>query len=202
MLACCRCYPGGTTGCSCRSLPQRWQPSLQHGQVGFRIVAFEALSAFNSYGLQARGVTEMTLCIVGFDDLVTSFVATIATGWSDPCRVGLSPTEKPRLHAAHRAVPTTPANQAGAHVDCFPARAAFPNWQEGLHPHCHFRGLRRLYSRYGPSDRSATQGGYCHEASMLPVTQRNRSLASGPIDNYPGGTLLHLYERLQGALPI
>src|SRR5215831_21192279 len=36
----------------------------------------------------------MTLCIVGFDDLVTSFVATIATGWSDPCRVGLSPTEK------------------------------------------------------------------------------------------------------------
>jgi hypothetical protein len=31
----------------------------------------------------------MTLCIVGFDDLVTSFVATIATGWSDPCRVGV-----------------------------------------------------------------------------------------------------------------
>ena len=29
----------------------------------------------------------MTLYIVGFDDLVTSFVATIATGWSDPCRV-------------------------------------------------------------------------------------------------------------------
>jgi hypothetical protein len=43
----------------------------------------------------------MTLCIVGFDDLVTSFVSTIATGWSDPCRVGLSPTGKPRLYAAH-----------------------------------------------------------------------------------------------------
>ena len=43
----------------------------------------------------------MTLCIVGFDDLVTSFVATIATGWSDPCRVGMSPTEKPRLYTAH-----------------------------------------------------------------------------------------------------
>src|SRR5262245_64574578 len=39
----------------------------------------------------------MTLSIVGFDDLVTSFVATVATGWSDPCRVGLSPTERPRL---------------------------------------------------------------------------------------------------------
>ena len=43
----------------------------------------------------------MTLSIVGFDDLVTSFVATIATGWSDPCRVGLPPTGKPRLNTAH-----------------------------------------------------------------------------------------------------
>jgi len=46
----------------------------------------------------------MTLCIVGFDDLVTSFVATIATGWSDPCRVGLSPTGKPRLYTAHSVI--------------------------------------------------------------------------------------------------
>jgi hypothetical protein len=48
----------------------------------------------------------MTLCIVGFDDLVTSFVSTIATGWSDPCRVGLSPTGKPRLYAAHAEIGT------------------------------------------------------------------------------------------------
>src|SRR6266545_576700 len=54
-----------------------------------------------------------------------------------------------------RAVPTTPADQAGARVDCFPAHAAFPKWQEGRHPHCHFRGLLRLHSRYGPSDCSA-----------------------------------------------
>ena len=54
-----------------------------------------------------------------------------------------------------------------------------------------FRGLLRLYSRYGPSDRSATQGDLCHEAPVPPVTQRNRSSASGPIDNSPGGTLLH-----------
>ena len=47
----------------------------------------------------------MTLCIVGFDDLVTSFVATIAAGWSDPCRVGLPPTERPRLYAAHAEIP-------------------------------------------------------------------------------------------------
>ena len=36
-----------------------------------------------------------------------------------------------------------------ARVDCFPAHAAFPKWQEGRHPHCHFRGLLRLHSRYG-----------------------------------------------------
>src|ERR1700738_4102598 len=37
------------------------------------------------------------------------------------------------------------------------ARNAFPKWQEGRHPHCHFRGLLRLHSHYGPSDRSAAQ---------------------------------------------
>ena len=68
-------------------------------------------------------------------------------------------TGLPRLLASpsRRAVPTTPADQTGARVDCFPARAAFPKWQEGRHPHCHFRGLLRLHSRYGPPDRSAAQ---------------------------------------------
>jgi len=101
-----------------------------------------------------------------------------------------------------RAVPTTPADRAGARVDYFPARAAFPKWQEGRHPHCHFRGLLRLYSRYGPSDRSATQGDLCHEAPVPPVTQRNRSSASGPIDNYPGGTLLHWWFAPSGRTAI
>ena len=86
-----------------------------------------------------------------------------------------------------RAVPTTPADRAGASVDCFPAHAAFPKWQEGRHPHCHFRGLLRLHTRYGPPDRSATQGGLCHEAPTQSVTRPSRSSASGPIDNYPGG---------------
>jgi hypothetical protein len=43
-----------------------------------------------------------------------------------------------------RAVPTTPADRVGTRVDCFPTHAAFPKWQEGRHPHCHFRGLLRL----------------------------------------------------------
>ena len=66
-------------------------------------------------------------------------------------------TGLPRLPESpfRRAEPTTPADRAGAHVDCFPAHAAFPKWQEGRHPHCHFRGLLGLHSRYGPPDRSA-----------------------------------------------
>ena len=79
----------------------------------------------------------------------------------------------------------------GARVDCFPTRAAFPKWPEGRHPHCHFRGLLGLHTRYGPLDRSTAQGGLYHEASALPVTQPVRSLASGLIDNYPGETLPH-----------
>ena len=69
-----------------------------------------------------------------------------------------------------RAVPTTPADRAGARVDCFPAHAAFPKWPKGRHPHCHFRGLLRLHSRYGPPDRSVAQGDLCHEAPAPPVT--------------------------------
>ena len=43
-------------------------------------------------------------------------------------------TGLPRLLGSpfRRAVPTTPADQAGARVDCFPAHAAFPKWQEGI----------------------------------------------------------------------
>jgi hypothetical protein len=99
----------------------------------------------------------------------------------------------PRLLGSpfRRAVPTTPADRAGAHVDCFPAHAAFPKWQEGRHPHCHFRGLLRLHTRYGPPDRSAALGDLCHEAPTRAVTRTSRSSATGSIDNSPGGIFLH-----------
>src|SRR5829696_5217685 len=69
-----------------------------------------------------------------------------------------------------------PADRASACVDCFPARTAFPKWQEGRHPHCHFRGLLRLHSRYGPSDCSA-------------ALQRPLSRGSGP-SGYPAEPLV------------
>src|ERR1700758_2784711 len=77
-----------------------------------------------------------------------------------PIQTGL-----PRLPASpfQRAVPITPVDQTGAHVDCFPVRAAFPALRSGRHPHQNFRGLLRLHSHYGPLDRSATQSGLCHE---------------------------------------
>jgi hypothetical protein len=100
-----------------------------------------------------------------------------------------------------RAVPTTPADRAGARVDCFPAHAAFPKWQEGRHPHCHFRGLLRLHSRYGPPDRSAAQGDLCHEATAQPVAQPSRSSASGPIDIIRVRPSLTDGSRPRGALP-
>src|SRR5215471_17810681 len=102
-------------------------------------------------------------------------------------------TGLPRLLESpfRRAVPNTPADRAGARVDFFPTHAAFPIGSVGRHPHCHFRGLLRLYSRYGPPDRSAARGDLCHEAPTCPVTRASRSSASGSIDNSPGGTLLH-----------
>jgi len=53
------------------------------------------------------------------------------------------------------------------------------------------QGLLRLYSRYGPPDRSTAQGGLCHEASARPVTRPSRSSATGTIDNSPGEIFLH-----------
>jgi hypothetical protein len=33
---------------------------------------------------------------------------------------------------------SAPRRRGWVRVDCSPAHAAFPKWQEGRHPHCHF----------------------------------------------------------------
>src|SRR5205807_8841258 len=94
-------------------------------------------------------------------------------------------------HPSNVPCPHTPADRTGVGVDCFPVHAAFPVTQAGRRPHLHFRGLLRLYSRYGPLDCSTAQGGLCHEASTRLVAQPSCSSATRSIDNSLGGTFLH-----------
>ena len=65
-----------------------------------------------------------------------------------------------------------------------------PKWQEGRHPHCHFRGsgfthvtARRIAQ--------PPKGDLCHEAPTHAVTRTSRSSATGSIDNSPGEFFLH-----------
>src|SRR6516225_8977106 len=124
-----------------------------------------------------------------------------------PPKVTLRPlpshqTGLPRLPEPpfRRAAPTTPADRAGAHVDYFPADAAFPKWQEGRHPHCHFRGLLRLYSRYGPPDRSAAHRRPLSRGSS-PCGYPHKPLVSYRINRQLSGWILPpLMIRAFGAL--
>jgi len=85
-----------------------------------------------------------------------------------------------------------PGGSKRVHVSiASPSHAAFPDLWAGRHPHCPFRGLLRLHSRYGPHARSTAQGGLCHGASTRPVTRPRRPSATSSIDNSLGGTLLH-----------
>src|SRR5262245_10147479 len=72
-----------------------------------------------------------------------------------------------------------------------PFHAAFPKLWVGRHPHCPFRGLLRLHSRYGPHACSTAQGGLCHGAWPGPVARPRRPIATSAIDNSLGGTFLH-----------
>jgi hypothetical protein len=61
-----------------------------------------------------------------------------------------------------------------------PRLRAFPVMLAGRRPHCSFRGLLGVHSRYGLPDRSAAQGDLCHEASAPAVARQSRSSASEP----------------------
>jgi hypothetical protein len=89
-----------------------------------------------------------------------------------------------------RAVPTTPADRAGAYVDCFPASRSLPQMAGGS---------ASALSLSRPAQASLTlrriaqppTGDLCHEAPTHAVTRTSRSSATGSIDNSPGGFLLH-----------
>ena len=101
--ACRRHYPGGAGRCWCRSLPDPWQPSPLIRRVGFRVIGFEACSAFTR--VAARMVTEPPEATLAIGVLQTTSLppssAPTVTGWSDSCRAGFAPAEDWRLLAAH-----------------------------------------------------------------------------------------------------
>jgi hypothetical protein len=72
-------------------------------RVGLRIVFFEACSTFTHVTACTLARSPyVTLYTGGFSHFVTSMTAPIASGWSESCRVGLSPTGKtPPYHGAH-----------------------------------------------------------------------------------------------------
>jgi len=82
---CRRHYPGGTAGGDDRSIPATMSAFAVRSRLGSRINNFEACSAFTHVTacLVARS-PKATLCTEGFDGFVTSTVAPIATGRSDP----------------------------------------------------------------------------------------------------------------------
>src|SRR6516164_285046 len=55
-----------------------------------------------------------------------------------------------------------PGGSSGCACRLLPRLCSLPQWPEGRHPHC------------------------CHEAPTQPVARPRRSLATGPIDNFPG----------------
>src|SRR5271157_4827654 len=91
---CRRHYPGGPLG-SDRSWdglfhplpfhPQRRRPSPSECEVGVHIGRFEACSTFTCVtACRLAASPKRRICLEGSDGFVTSTVAPIATGWSDP----------------------------------------------------------------------------------------------------------------------
>ena len=97
--ACCRQYPGGTCRCTCHSLPDGYQPSPLSGRVGFRIMPFEACSAFTRVAARMVAKPPWAARCVGVLQTMSlpPSSAPTATGWSDSCRAGFAPVEEWRL---------------------------------------------------------------------------------------------------------
>src|ERR1700720_2664788 len=66
---------------------------------------------------------------------------------------------------------------ARSRAGLFPVSSAFPGLATGRRPHCRFRGLLKLYTRYGLPDCSPTMRGPCREVSISTVTRTHRSPA-------------------------
>jgi hypothetical protein len=94
--------PAQRLGAFLAHFPSRFSLPRIGERVGLRNVLFEACSAFTHVTACTLAKSpKVTLYTEGFSHFVTSMTAPIATGWSESCRVGFSPTEKRRLSTAH-----------------------------------------------------------------------------------------------------
>ena len=112
--ACRRHYPGGAGRCWRRSLPDPWQPSPLNRRVGFRVIGFEACTAFRilrpAWSLN-RPRRPFAIEVLQTMSLPPSSAPTV-TGWSDSCRAGFAPAEEWRLFAAHYSISTKMVGKA------------------------------------------------------------------------------------------
>ena len=108
LCTCRRHYPGGAAGCLSLSSPAVAAfPVQSPGQPPHRYFSRPARRLLTLQPAHSRNRLTI-LSIGGFRPVVAFPPAPIATGWSDPCREGLAPSQELCLSTAH---------------DCFAARA-------------------------------------------------------------------------------
>jgi hypothetical protein len=103
LCTCCRYYPGTATA---ECFFAHFHSHISLPRIGERVGLcndlFEDFSAFTHVtACTLAGSPKVNRYIKGFSYFVTSITAPIASGWSEDCRVGLSPTGKRRLITAH-----------------------------------------------------------------------------------------------------
>ena len=102
LRTCRRHYPGGTVGCSCRSSSPTAAafPVSQPGRLPH--CPFRGLLGVHCALRPVRSLSPFGPFYIGsFGCFVASTAVPIATGWNDPCRVGVAPTGTVHLCTAH-----------------------------------------------------------------------------------------------------
>jgi hypothetical protein len=101
LCACHRHYPGGAAGCLSLSSPAVAAfPVQSSGQPPHRYFSRPARRLLGLQPAHSRSRLT-TLSIEGFRQVVAFPPAPIATGWNDPCREGLAPSQELCLSTAH-----------------------------------------------------------------------------------------------------
>jgi hypothetical protein len=126
LCACRRHYPGGAAGCLSLSSPAVAAfPVQSPGQPPHRYFPRPARRLLTLQPAHSRSRLT-TLSIERFRQVVAFLPAPIATGWSDPCREGLAPSQELCLSTAHDCfVASAPRNDVvSRHTSAVSPRAA------------------------------------------------------------------------------